>query len=188
VGLEGQYDFELHFILQEENAPIGEHIVRARGSASGGGRSVNAEVDLLPGRYKVLPKILAWRNKAKATVEDVVKKAAEKKPQKLRQIGLNYDLAHAKAFYEDWEDMDETEPGEEDPPAEANEEDTYPPNGDLGPRNTNPKPRPWNAVCAIGLRVYSKDPTVTIKLVKPEDVEEGAALALDGVIPAGATM
>ena len=27
---------------------------------------------------------------------------------------------------------------------------------------------PWNAVCVVGLRVYAKDPAVTIELVKAE--------------------
>jgi hypothetical protein len=49
-------------------------------------------------------------------------------------------------------------------------------------------PKPWNAVCVLGLRVYSQDPDVSIKLVKPKDVEEGAILDVDGDTPAGATM
>lgn len=48
--------------------------------------------------------------------------------------------------------------------------------------------RTWNAVCVLGLRVYSKDPEVTIKLVKPKDAEEAAILDVDGETPAGATM
>lgn len=49
-------------------------------------------------------------------------------------------------------------------------------------------PRPWNAVCVLGLRVYSQDPEISIKLIKPKDVEEGAILDVDGDTPAGATM
>lgn len=49
-------------------------------------------------------------------------------------------------------------------------------------------PKPWNAVCVLGLRVYSQDLDVSIKLVKPKDVEEGAILDVDGDTPAGATM
>jgi hypothetical protein len=48
-------------------------------------------------------------------------------------------------------------------------------------------PKPWNAVCVLGLRVYSQDPEVSIKLVKPKDVEEGAILDVGGST-AGATM
>jgi hypothetical protein len=50
------------------------------------------------------------------------------------------------------------------------------------------EPKPWNAVCVLGLRVYSQDSEVSIKLVKPKDVEEGAILDVDGDTPAGATM
>ena len=233
IGLEGRYNFELHFILQEEKAPVGKHIVRARGSTPATGRSVSAEVDLKPGRYKVLPKILAL-NTTRATVEDVVKKMAERKPQKLRQIGLNYDLAHAKGFSVDWEDMDETEPGENQSPAiekkqkrwrerstggsnasaaaspplpspatmsDAGETDhqdggdddfyPFPPESKAKPKakaNPKAKTKPWNAVCVIGLRIYSKDSKISIKLVRPQNAEEGAALAADSIIPAGATM
>ena len=48
--------------------------------------------------------------------------------------------------------------------------------------------KPWNAVCVLGLRVYSLDPEVTIKLVKPKDAEEAAILDVDGDTAAGATM
>jgi hypothetical protein len=50
------------------------------------------------------------------------------------------------------------------------------------------KPKPWNAVCVLGLRVYSQDPEVSIKLVKPKTLEEGATLDVGGETPAGATM
>lgn len=50
------------------------------------------------------------------------------------------------------------------------------------------KQNPWNAVCVLGLRVYSKDPEVSIRLIKPKDAEEGAVLDADGATQAGATM
>jgi len=60
-------------------------------------RSVSCEVDLGPGRYEVLPKITAMRDTDKQTVDQTIKEWAEDRPQKLRQVGLSYDLAHAKA-------------------------------------------------------------------------------------------
>jgi hypothetical protein len=39
----------------------------------------------------------------------------------------------------------------------------------------------------LGLRVYSQDPEVSIKLIKPKNVEEGAILDV-GDTAAGATM
>jgi hypothetical protein len=233
----------------------------------------------------VLPKILAFRVPGKDAVEDVVQALAAKKPQKLRQIGLNYDLAHAKAYSEsedkervgkakteEKKEQPEGEGGEppegkkeeppegkqEEPPEEKKEgplegekdsssvaaaptsadtsastsndptpastatpstaspetkvqasegptdkEDASNPppaptpsaeaaaEADAEPAQTSPpdsKSEPWNAVCVIGLRVYSKDAEVSVKLVKPRDAEEGAALDIDGVTPAGATM
>lgn len=98
-GLEGKYSFDLHFILQEKNAAVGDHLVRARGPWFGN-RSISAEVDLEPGVYEVVPKIVATRDPEEPEVLDVVKKLAERNPQKLRQIGLNYDIANAKGVFE----------------------------------------------------------------------------------------
>ncbi|KAF2279234.1 cysteine proteinase [Westerdykella ornata] len=94
-GLEGKYRFDLHFLLQEEGAEPGEHIVRARG-AWFGNRSISADVDLEPGKYEVLPKIVAWKDDDVPDVYDVVQRLADSNPQKLRQIGMNYDIANAK--------------------------------------------------------------------------------------------
>ncbi|KAF1850642.1 cysteine proteinase [Cucurbitaria berberidis CBS 394.84] len=344
-GLEGKYNFDLHFILQNENAKAGDHIIRARG-AWFGNRSISAEADLEIGTYEVLPKIEASRDADAADVHEVVTKVAERNPQKLRQIGMNYDIANAKgitdtsdeqkkkreqkkkeaaekkkkekedeeknkiafeawkkeemAEYEAWkkekkarEDKEKSQQGaskdesgdrvakkeeadtvaaahiaesistqkdeaadtsttsaEQAKPAvvvdltirakdseskndsneksdepkfqfdEASDDDDaapryrgppapasvasyaygnrYPgsaygeapaPNPHANPRPVADKgPKPWNAVCVLGLRVYSRDPEVSIKLVKPKDLEEGAILDIDGDTAAGATM
>lgn len=107
-GLNGKYDFNLHFILQEKDAPNGEYIVRARG-AWFGNRSISAEVHLEAGTYEVLPKIEASRDADAPDVHDVVTKVAHRNPQKLRQIGLNYDIANAKGVLEESEDEKEKE-------------------------------------------------------------------------------
>lgn len=236
----------------------------------------------------MLPKILAVRVPGRDAVEDVVQALAAKKPQKLRQIGLNYDLAHAKAYSESedkervgkakTEEKKEQPEGKKGEPPEGKKEESPegkreeppkekkegPPEGEKdsssvaaaptsadtsastsndptpastatpstaspetkvqaseGPTDkedsSNPPPAPtpsaeataeaaaeaaaepaqtsppdsksapWNAVCVIGLRVYSKEAEVSVKLVKPRDAEEGAALDVDGVTPAGAT-
>ncbi|KAF1976670.1 cysteine proteinase [Bimuria novae-zelandiae CBS 107.79] len=343
-GLEEKYSFDLHFVLQEEGAPAGEHIVRARG-AWFGNRSVSAEVTLKPGKYEVVPKIAAERNAEAPDVYEVVTKVADRNPQKLRQIGLNYDIANAKgivqltaeekkekeekqkvadekkrkekeeadkerAEFQAWkkekrereekakaeaekasegtpvpgdkapdakdgdpkliaeqsedevaketttagaqqtpkndkkEETDKTEPPPTDeppsklkdnttssdpppePPAPENPlaDRTIPPShlprpppsayagsyisgppspqlgpsrpryyGDAGPPPRLPRPAvqvgesKWNAICVLGLRVYSQDPEVSIKLVRPMDAEEGALLDVDGA-GAGATV
>jgi hypothetical protein len=97
-GLEGQYTFDLEFILQEPDSPLSDYVVQAR-CPRHGERSVSSEVDLKPGKYFVLPKISAHRNTSKPEVESVVKFAAENNPQKLRQIGMNYDISHAKGGF-----------------------------------------------------------------------------------------
>jgi hypothetical protein len=107
-GLEGQYEFDLHFLLQEEGAAQGEHLVRARG-AWWGNRSISAEVDLEPGRYEVVPKIVSQKDPEKPSVQDVVRSVADKNPQKLRQIGLNYDVANAKGVIDISTDEKEAE-------------------------------------------------------------------------------
>jgi hypothetical protein len=320
--------------------------VRARG-AWFGNRSISAEVNLEVGTYEVLPKIEAARDADVPDVPEVVTKLAERNPQKLRQIGLNYDIANAKgvfelteeeqkkkekkkregaekkkqekeaeekdkadfeawkkeekAEYESWKkekehnekikgkqdvsdtndeptnsgaqlntaaavpiteaiqveqdtptsptaadarpevvinltvrpkgspedrqtkedateptipadassDVEEADLTRDDndapqhrfpraPPSVASCYGRYPGSvyGDVPPPPPTPiqrtpvkeEPKPWNAVCVLGLRVYSQDPEVSIKLVKPKDVEEGAILDVDGDTPAGATM
>jgi hypothetical protein len=262
----------------------GEHILRVRPIHSWETRSVSAEIELEPGRYEVLPKISASRDADKKVVEDVVKDWAEKNPQKLRQVGLNYDLANAKADMPDngepekketdkkkqqskaekkvqdegdknekKEDMKEeakeekqedeakvNEKKEADPKDEKKAEltdekssETKATNAD-DDKNDKDKDKnkdkekekdkdkdkdkekekdkdkkdkkddasqpesqseedgstspPWNAVCVIGVRVYAKDPQVSITLVKPKDPEEAAILDVDGATPAGATI
>jgi hypothetical protein len=73
-----------------------------------GYRSVSAEIDLEKGEYEVLPKISAYRDSDKPFVEDVVKKYADTNSQKLRQIGMNHDIANAKGLEpEDVKALDE---------------------------------------------------------------------------------
>lgn len=59
-------------------------------------RSVNVELNLKPGRYYVLMKITAFRHHEVESTEEAVSRLASKRREKLVQIGLSYDLAHAK--------------------------------------------------------------------------------------------
>ncbi|KAK0674419.1 putative calpain [Cercophora samala] len=104
-GFEGQYDFSLHFLLKKEGGKDEEHICRVRPVHQWENRSVSCEVDLEPGRYEVLPKVTAERYEWRHQVEDVVKKWADKNPSKLRQVGMQYDLAHAKGGIPDEDDL-----------------------------------------------------------------------------------
>ncbi|KAM0264054.1 hypothetical protein ACHAPA_008426 [Fusarium lateritium] len=94
TDLKGQYQFVLNFLLKSpgEKTPI----CSVRPVHQWDRRSVNCEVELEPGTYEVIPKIVAERYTFLPTVQKMVKRAADNNPQKLRQIGLQYDLAHAK--------------------------------------------------------------------------------------------
>ena len=220
-------------------------------------------MELPAGRYEVLPKITATRNSDLDTVEEAIKKYADKKPRKLRQVGLSFDLAHAKAgvpqptneslgkgksdekrksksmpkreedmVHEETNKLADTlaEKPEEKKTDKAedclkDEKSLTVPTEDMpllpssqktgvavqeggklesqtqggeGDGSLSPKPglespedaekplRPWNAVCVIGLRLYAKDPEVTITLKQPKDAEEASSIAFEGIPPADA--
>ncbi|RAK73077.1 calpain-like protein [Aspergillus fijiensis CBS 313.89] len=94
-GLAGEYDFVLKFRLQREGED--DYFVRSH-SSDLMYRGVNVEVDLEPGRYHVLMKVTAYRDNEKMPTEDVVRSLAPTRREKLVQIGLSYDLAHAKGI------------------------------------------------------------------------------------------
>ncbi|KAF5027785.1 hypothetical protein F66182_116 [Fusarium sp. NRRL 66182] len=94
TDLKGQYIFVLHFLLKSEDDKT--PICSVRPVHQWDRRSVNCEVELEPGIYEVVPKIVTERFVFLPTVQEMVKRAADGNPQKLRQIGLQYDLAHAK--------------------------------------------------------------------------------------------
>ena len=92
-ALEGQYNFSLHFRLEKD----GEHdyIVRSHGNYLMN-RSVSVDLDLQPGTYSVLMKIVAKRITYRDSPEQVIRDTCQERQDKLIQIGLAYDLAHAK--------------------------------------------------------------------------------------------
>ena len=92
-GLEGQYTFQLHFRLDKDGE--NDYIVRSHGNYSMR-RSVTTDLELEPGTYSVLMKITASRWTDKKSVEEVIRANCKGRQNKLIQIGLAYDLAHAK--------------------------------------------------------------------------------------------
>ena len=92
-ALEGLYNFSLHFRLEKD----GEHdyIVRSHGNYLMD-RSVSVDLDLQPGTYSVLMKIVAKRIDYRDSPEQVIRDTCRDRQDKLIQIGLAYDLAHAK--------------------------------------------------------------------------------------------
>ncbi|MCJ1309740.1 hypothetical protein MMC25_003401 [Agyrium rufum] len=93
-GLQGQYDFSLHFRLQKDDED--EYVVRSHGNYLMK-RSVSVDLpDLEAGTYSVLMKITAKRWGDMPKPEETVRKFCRSKQEKLLQVGLAYDLAHAK--------------------------------------------------------------------------------------------
>ncbi len=93
-GLEGQYRFDLAFRVHKAGSD--DYLVRTH-SAYRMKRSVNVELNLEAGEYVVLVKIDAERFDECMPAEDVVRKNAKTRREKLLRIGLAYDLAHGKA-------------------------------------------------------------------------------------------
>ncbi|KAJ5089923.1 Alpha/beta hydrolase fold-3 [Penicillium argentinense] len=94
-GLAGEYNFVLKFRLQKEGEE--DYMVRSHNSHFMA-RSVNAEINLDPGRYHVLMKIIAFRHEDVESTEEIVRRLASTRREKLVQVGLSYDLAHAKGL------------------------------------------------------------------------------------------
>ena len=98
-GLTGKYFFELAFRLHKSGQIV--HIIRG---CSSGERSASTEVDLDAGQYDVFLHISATRYSRQPRVEDVIKQKWLSRRSKFIQIGLSYDLAHAKGQIEASED------------------------------------------------------------------------------------
>ena len=92
-GMEGQYQFQLHFRLDKDGEQ--DYIVRSHGNYSMN-RSVSTDLELDPGTYSVLMRITATRNTRLTTPENVIRENCKNRQNKLIQVGLSYDLAHAK--------------------------------------------------------------------------------------------
>ncbi|KAK4989999.1 hypothetical protein LTR66_006908 [Elasticomyces elasticus] len=99
-GLQGQYEFKLQFRLHREGEE--DYIVRSPGNYYMR-RSVSTEVDLEPGAYSVLLKIVATRYDNTTPTEEVIRNTCRDRRDKLLSIGLSYDLAHAKGQFKESE-------------------------------------------------------------------------------------
>ncbi|KAL9016517.1 MAG: hypothetical protein Q9185_006138 [Variospora sp. 1 TL-2023] len=92
-GLEGQYTFQLHFRLEKDDDD--RFVVRSHGNYSMC-RSVSTDIEVEPGTYSVLMKVTAKRWTGDVTPDQVIRESCMNRPEKLIQVGLSYDLAHAK--------------------------------------------------------------------------------------------
>ena len=66
-------------------------------------RSVSTDLELDAGTYSILMKITAKKYSWKSTTEQVIQASANDRQDKLIQIGLAYDLAHAKGHFKETE-------------------------------------------------------------------------------------
>ncbi|KAL8674572.1 MAG: hypothetical protein Q9168_001015 [Polycauliona sp. 1 TL-2023] len=92
-GLEGEYTFKLNFRFEKDGDE--SFMVRSHSNYSMS-RSVSTDIHLEPGTYSVLMKITAKRWVGDATPDQIIRASCKFRPEKLIQIGLSYDLAHAK--------------------------------------------------------------------------------------------
>jgi hypothetical protein len=95
--------FNLEFLVRDASSK--NKIAEARvGMSNPDARSIACEVRLKPGTYEVIPKITALEVDDTKKVEDAVKEYVKSNPMKLQQMGMLYDLSHAKAGVLDEDD------------------------------------------------------------------------------------
>ncbi|KAH7201169.1 hypothetical protein DER44DRAFT_727641 [Fusarium oxysporum] len=152
-GLQGEYDFTLHFLLRPLISKI--DICQVSPCHLGDGRSINCELVLEAGTYEVIPKVIAERN-GLGPVEETVKLAASRNPQKLRQVGLQYDLEHAKDGV-----IDPSQQLEQPQPSDLRGKSVNLRSNFSQDKNLEY----WSPVCVIGLRVYAKHPNFVINII-----------------------
>jgi hypothetical protein len=95
-GLQGQYRFELAFRLHK--AGHEDYLVRSQRPYRMT-RSVNVELNLEEGEYQVRIKVTATRFEKLLPIDQVIRKNAKSRPEKLIRVGLAYDLAHGKGKF-----------------------------------------------------------------------------------------
>jgi len=99
--LQGQYEYSLHFRLDKEGED--GYIVRSHGNYMMN-RSVSTDLELEAGTYSVLMKITAKRYTTWPTPEETLRNSCKTRQEKLVQIGLAYDLAHARGQVKETEE------------------------------------------------------------------------------------
>ncbi|OBT80333.1 hypothetical protein VF21_00837 [Pseudogymnoascus sp. 05NY08] len=92
-GLVGQYVFLMSFRVHKKGEE--DYLMRTHGEFYRQ-RSVSAELFLEAGTYEIRMKVAASRNDKAHKVEDIVKGNWLDRREKLLQVGLSYDIAHAK--------------------------------------------------------------------------------------------
>lgn len=177
LGLVGRYVYHLTILLRHKDAHDGEYIAYETAGdevQSCARRSVTIEKHLPAGDYEVLVKINALTRGAENiwSVEDTLRLSITQRPKKLQQIARNYDQAFAKlkSFAPSgklWNspgsstssDTDDFDDDENDRGLEL-----FDPVKSSIKMISKPEDAAWNAVCGVGLRVFSKDPDARVEL------------------------
>jgi hypothetical protein len=144
-------------------------------------RSTNVEVHLTKGTYTVLVKVEA-HSTSRGEVESVIRKSIHRR-DKITQIGKLYDLAHQKGRLPfpttpsgDTSGASTPIPGAAPTmsrtPSTQSSSSTPTTNFPNTPAeedsdDKDPNRNPWNASCVIGVRVYSKQPDLGLKVIVP---------------------
>ncbi|KAI5365094.1 hypothetical protein Slin15195_G046310 [Septoria linicola] len=146
LGFDGNQIFHMEFLVRLRDCEEGEYVTRNDATVrpvNRGQRSVHTEVDLEAGIYEILVMVTAEgrpRPRSADTIPDAIAHASLQ-PLKLRRLKRNYDIAHSRlelsSAFATWEDD-----------ADMIEHD--------GSK--------LRAKCGIGLRVFSKDPDMTIEI------------------------
>ncbi|KIW71015.1 hypothetical protein PV04_03237 [Phialophora macrospora] len=195
-GLQGKYNFTMQFRVQKDDDDDEEYLSRSKLNYELV-RSVNVELHLTKGTYTVLVKVEAHAT-SRGEVEDVIRKNIHRR-DKITQIGKLYDLAHQKGQLP----VGSSAAASGTSSASASGTSTPVPSGVCTPASTSPSipstsepakkdeddnekdpnRNPWNASCVIGLRVYSKQPDLGLKVIVPskDDVNEMPTLDRDDV-------
>ncbi|KAK7894293.1 hypothetical protein LTR67_006052 [Exophiala xenobiotica] len=182
-GLQGKYNFTLQFRVQKDSDDDEEYLARSKLNYELV-RSVNVEVHLAKGTYSVLVKVEAVST-SRDDVEKVIRNNIHRR-DKITQIGKLYDLAHQKGQLPGMSSTGTSlSPSGASTPAagiacaKAPDEPGAPSSGGNEERSKNddeeaekdPHRNPWNASCVVGLRVYSKHPDLSLKVVVPSKEE-----------------
>ncbi|EXJ83853.1 hypothetical protein A1O1_07481 [Capronia coronata CBS 617.96] len=182
-GLQGKYNFTLQFRVQKDSQDDEEYLARSKMTYELV-RSVNVEIPLTKGTYSVLVKVEATETR-RDDVEKVVRNNIHRR-DKITQIGKLYDLAHQKG------QLPSSSPGSSiassvsgsgtSTPTSTGSQIRDQSRSDASPaagskedsEEKDPHRNPWNASCVVGLRVYSKQADLGLKVVVPsrEEIEE----------------
>ncbi|RAL60744.1 hypothetical protein DID88_009849 [Monilinia fructigena] len=154
-GLTGQYTYSLSFNLHTP----GQNPHTIRGYPSGD-RSATTEIFLQAGSYEVFLQITGHRDATLPKIEDVVQQNWLARRQKLIQIALKHDMAHAKG-------MLHHEPSNQQPRSPINHTTSHiltpPATPRIAPATLRHRSKnesdtteaPWNTSCVVGLKIYT---------------------------------